>query len=187
MSETKPAPGIAKAVLSRHVDSTGHIQWPTDQVERAELARALFGRSVSRYFDYWLVYALDFLHYPEARQPHPEKSPHYDQDKWLRERTKTFTPEQRHAVEALLTMAMHGAMFSLVVEADQPRENAELKIAIADERGELVGLGQPDQPELGDLHDCFHDWLTSFSRYGKARLGGFAHEQPLLGPPDERV
>lgn len=140
---------------AKYFPATGGIAWPQEPVARADLARLVMGLGFVEAYDGWISRARDVLN-PSGSA----LAKAFTRELKIRHALENLSAVERGAVEDLVRIAVHGALFSALVSMDQfPR--ADLTISVSDEEagvGPLVVAPGPD-----DLHDSYLDWLEKFS------------------------
>jgi hypothetical protein len=151
----------------RYVGEDGNVVLPESSTARIELARAILGRKLMGSFDYWAMYAFDFMDNSEAASTYPPTSILYQKDSYFRGGLRDLSDEQRAVVKQLLLETMEGLLFSTLVALDQfPLADYELTLTLENEE-------QPDHalqiaPYRGmDLHDELTGWVQEFSHFAR--------------------
>ena len=140
---------------AKYFPDRGGIAWPEEPAVRVELARAILGLGFVEAHDFWISRARDILN-PSG----PALAESFNRELGIRAALRGIGESERGAIEELIRVAVHGALFSALASLDQfPR--ADLSISVSDSD---AGIG-PLVVAPGDegLHDSFFEWLDRYS------------------------
>jgi hypothetical protein len=144
---------------SKYFPNGGGIAWPADVPAQVELARLIMGLGFVEAHDSWISRARDILN-PSG----PALMQAFDRELGVRGALANLREAERGAVEELVRIAVHGALFSALVSLDQfPR--ADLSISVSDDEGGIGPLALTPGDE--DLHESFFEWLEKYSSESK--------------------
>jgi hypothetical protein len=151
----------------RYVGEDGHVVLPESSTARIEVARAILGRKLMGSFDYWAMYAFDFMDNAEAASSYPSTSPLYQKDIYFRGGLRDLSDEQRAVVKQLLLETMEGVLFSALVALDQfPLPDYELTLTLKNEEQPADNLQIAPYKGM-DLHDELTGWVQEFSQFAQ--------------------
>ncbi len=133
----------------------GGIAWPTDARARLLLARKVVGLGFVEAHDAWIARAREIIDTTAGALPKA-----FVKEASIRASLSGLDPEQVSAVQELVKITVHGALFSALVSLDQfPRATLVMEVKADDAEFEPVLVS----PTEVDLHDEFSDWLEEFS------------------------
>jgi hypothetical protein len=140
----------------------GEIGLPTEEAERIELARALFGYSIVNRLDYWLDIAKDLLESDAPKQPFLRDNAASRKDKAFREVFSKMDAASKEAVLKLLNTTATGLVFSMLTNLDQ-FDFGQLSLTLQPKSAEPVNI--PITTEEAELHEELAVWVYKYSKF----------------------
>jgi len=139
----------------------GDIDIPSDNAEKQQLARALFGLSIVDKLDHWLHVANDYVDNEKPTEPFERDNEFSQRDEHFRNAFAKLDNDTKKAIKELISSTSTGIIFSLLTNLDQ-FDYGKLKLSLTPKSRQDLEIEISSEDEL---HDDLAVWIDSFSKY----------------------
>ena len=151
-----------REIIDKYLKSKfGDIDIPSDNAEKQQLARALFGLSIVENLDYWLNLANDYVDNEKPDEPFARENAFSQRDKHFRNALAKLDNDTKKVIKELICSTSTGIIFSLLTNLDQ-FDYGKLKLSLTPKSRQNLEIEISSEDEL---HDDLAVWIDSFSKY----------------------